>query len=108
MDIRKLIRNTHDLISDLKPELNIKELQDDKTLKYIFDETKPPSKGKLLVFLRNYIKDVLGFDFSDIEHCESPITKMKMLQQLHTLFDPMERFSTSRVRRTVVQMGRPN
>jgi hypothetical protein len=50
MDIRKLIRNTHDLISDLKPELNIKELQDDKTLKYIFDETKPPSKGKLFVF----------------------------------------------------------
>jgi ribonuclease HI len=25
----------------------------------------------------------------DIERCESPVTKMKMLQQLHTLFDPM-------------------
>jgi uncharacterized membrane protein YfbV (UPF0208 family) len=37
----------------------------------------------------DYVKDVLGFDFSDIERCESPVTKMKMLQQLRTLFDPM-------------------
>jgi hypothetical protein len=89
MEIRKFFSNTYVLISELKPELRIKDLHDDKTLKDIFDGITKPTKVKVLGLLWDYVKDVLGFDFSDIERCESPITKMKMLQQLHTLFEPM-------------------
>jgi hypothetical protein len=89
MEIRKFFSNTYVLISELKPELRIKDLHDDKTLKDIFDGITKPTKVKVLGLLWDYVKDGLGFDFSDIERCESPITKMKMLQQLHTLFEPM-------------------
>jgi hypothetical protein len=89
MEIQKFIGNTYDLMKELKLELRITDLQDDKTLGEIFEGIKKPTKVKVLGPLWDYVKDVLGFDFLDIECCKSPVTKKKMLQQLHTLFDPM-------------------
>jgi hypothetical protein len=51
MEIRKFIVNKYDLMKELKPELRITDLQDDKTLKDIFEGIRKPTKVKVLGLL---------------------------------------------------------
>jgi hypothetical protein len=89
MEIRKFVGNTHSVLKDLKAELRIKDLQEDLTLQEIFKATRLTTKGKVLGLLWDYVRDKLKFDFTEVELAEMPITKMKMLILLHTLYDPL-------------------
>jgi hypothetical protein len=76
MDILKFVGNKFSLINDLKPEQRIKDLQDTQVFKYIFEGKRPLSKVKVLGLLWNY-RDIIGFDFTDVERPISLITKIK-------------------------------
>jgi hypothetical protein len=89
MEIRKFMGNTHSVLKDLKAELRIKDLQEDLTLQEIIKAKRPTTKVKVLGLLWDYVQDVLKFYFTAVELAEMPITKMKMLILLHTLYDPL-------------------
>jgi hypothetical protein len=87
MEIRKFCGNSHKLMKDLRAEQRIEDLQDHKVLADIFNGTKPASLVKVLGLIWDYVRDVLGFNFSAMERAGSPITKVDMLTILHTLYD---------------------
>jgi hypothetical protein len=89
MEIRKFAGNTYEILKDLESEQRIKDLQDSKNMKDMFDHKIPPAKLKVLGLLWDFVADLLGFDFDPVERAVSPITKMKMLVLLHTLYDPL-------------------
>jgi hypothetical protein len=89
MEIRKFAGNTYEILKDLEPEQRIKDLQDSKNMKNMFDHKIPPAKLKILGLLWDFVCDLLGFDFDAVERAVSPMTKMKMLVLLHTLYDPL-------------------
>jgi hypothetical protein len=86
MEIRKFCGNSHKLMKDLRAEQRIEDLQDHKVLADIFNGTKPASLVKVLGLIWDYVRDVLGFNFSAMERAGSPITKVDMLTILHTFF----------------------
>jgi hypothetical protein len=71
----------------LEPELRVKDLQDNDVLKKVFKREIPPTKVKVLGLLWDYVRDVMGLDFTLVERASRPITKRKMLVTLHSLYD---------------------
>jgi hypothetical protein len=55
MDIRKFVGNLLSIMKDLKPELRVKGLEDDKVLQDMFDKKVPPCKVKVLGLLWDYV-----------------------------------------------------
>jgi hypothetical protein len=68
MDIRKFVGNSYVLLKELPSGKRIKDLEEDRIMKDIFEGKRPPSKVKVLGL------DVLGFDFTTAERAEVPIT----------------------------------
>jgi hypothetical protein len=89
MDIRTFVANSYDIMTDLKPEQRVKYLEDNEILKHFFKGQIPVTKIKILGLIWDYVLDYIKFNFTSVERLQRPITKLKMLQLLHSLYNPL-------------------
>jgi hypothetical protein len=87
IDIRKFVANSYHLMTDLKPEQRVKDLEDNEILKQVFKGQIPVTKIKIFGLIWDYVMDYIKFNFTSVERSQRPITKLKMLQLLHSLYN---------------------
>jgi hypothetical protein len=88
MYIRKYVVNDRETMLNIPSIDRIEALREDSAVKDIFSKKVEQPGVKILRISWNYVDDFMFFDFSAMVLPAGLLDKLKMLQILHTLYDP--------------------
>jgi hypothetical protein len=86
--IQKFVVNSKEIMLRLPKEDRIEALREDSAVNDIFEGKAEQPPIKILGISWVYVADIMFFDFTDKKLPLGLLEKLKMLQILHTLYDP--------------------